>query len=450
MSGPSFGRLTDAPATLLIAGARVIDPGAGTDRVGDVGVREGVIVDAATLPAGAARVDGTGMVLAPGFVDLHTHLREPGGESAETVESGSRAAARGGFTTICAMPNTDPAVDAAERVAWVVARGADAACQVRVIAAVTAGRAGADVADLAAMASAGAVAVSDDGSAVSASTVRAAMTAAAEIGLPLIEHAEDAERAAGSVMRAGRLATRLGLAGWPADAEARIVERDIAVAEETGARLHLTHVSTRGTVDAVRAAKARGVRVTADVTPHHLAMSDEWVAGSRRFAWVNARELVAVRPGAYDGCCRVNPPLGPLDDARALMDGLRDGTIDAIATDHAPHPAERKLVPFGEAAPGVIGLETALSVGLSAVESGALDLATLLASLSTRPARVIGETPSLTAGALADLVLFDPRATWRVDRSTLHSRSANTPLLGLQLPGVVHLTIAAGRVTYRS
>jgi dihydroorotase len=241
---------------------------------------------------------------------------------------------------------------------------------------------------------------------------------------------------------------RLGLPGWPADAEVRVVERDLALAEATGARLHLTHLSATGSVAAVRDARARGIRVTCDVTPHHLAMTDAWVAGARRFAWDADGDPDSTL--AYDGSCRVNPPLATSEDGLELLAAVADGTVDAIATDHAPHPSERTLVPFIEAAPGMIGLETALSLGLAAVAAGRLNLPTLVAALSTRPAAIIGEPRSLSVGAIADLVLFDPAATWTVEPSGLQSRSANTPLLGIELPGVVRMTVADGRVTYRS
>ena len=450
MTEPRFGLMTDAPATLLVAGVRVIDPGVGTDAVRDFALYDGVVVDPGSMPSGAERIDGRGLVMAPGFVDLHTHLREPGDEGAETIDSGARAGARGGFTTLCAMPNTDPAPDDAARVAWVTARAAGASCRVRVIGAVTRGRGGESLADLEELGAAGVVGVSDDGASVPTALVRDAMATLAALGLPFIEHAEDPSLAAGSVVREGAVAMRLGLAGWPAEAEAAIVERDIALAAETGTRLHLTHLSTRRAVEAVRRAKARGVAVTADVTPHHLALTDAWVAGSRRFAWEEANGHAVVPERAYDGNGRVNPPLPARDDALALLEGLRDGTIDAIATDHAPHPPERKLVPFGQAAPGLIGLETALSLGLAAVQAGQLGLTTLLAALSARPAAVIGEHRSSKLGGVADIVVFDPEASWRVEPSALASRSSNTPLLGMELPGVVRLTVADGRVTYRS
>lgn len=444
MSQARFGRLTDAPATFVLAGARVIDPSDGTDTVRDLAVGEGRIAEEA--PADAERIDGRGLVVAPGFCDLHTHLRVPGGNGSETVESGSRAAARGGFTTVCAMPNTDPPLDSPAAVAEIAS--SVAACRVRVVGAATRGRAGEAAGDLAAMADAGAIGFSDDGAAVPTDGLtREILASLARLGLPLIEHAEDAALGGGGVMRAGPNATRLGLLGWPAAAEVAIVERDIALAAETGARLHLTHLSTAASVEAVRRARARGEAVTCDVTPHHLVLTDAWVAGSRRFSW---EEPELREEFAYDGRCRVNPPLASREDALSLLAGVADGTVDAIATDHAPHPPERKLVPFDEAAPGLIGLETALSLGLAAAEAGCLDLPTLVAALSTRPAAIIGEPRGLRIGAPAELIAFDPGARWRVEASVLASVSANTPLLGMELPGVVRLTVADGRVTYRS
>ena len=303
------------------------------------------------------------------------------------------------------------------------------------------------------MGEAGAVAFSDDGSAiVTPRLARAALGYLGGLGVPLIEHAEDASLAGGSVMRAGPTATRLGLSGWPPSAELTVVERDIALAAETGARLHLTHLSTAAALDAVRRARARGLPVTCDVTPHHIAMTDAWVAGSRRFAWdaAEADERARCRP-----CLRRLLPRQPAHSRRRTTPwpcwpASRIGTVDAIATDHAPHPPERKLVPFDEAAPGMIGLETALSLGLAAVAAGFLELATLVAALSIRPAEIIGERRSLAIGQAADLVVFDPAARWRVEASALASSSANTPLLGMELPGVVRLTVADGRLTYRS
>jgi len=342
------------------------------------------------------------------------------------------------------------------RVRWVASLGRDASARVRIIAAATRARAGEALTDFWELAAAGAVAFSDDGVALpTARLARSALRAIGPLGLPLIEHAEDPTLAGGTLMRAGQVATRLGLAGWPPSTELVVVERDIALAEETGGRLHLTHLSTAAALDAVRRAKDRGVRVTCDVTPHHLAMSDSWVAGDRTFNWDEPRAAESDSSGegldplrAFDGRCRVNPPLPFREDGLALLGGVADGTIDAIATDHAPHPPERTLVEFADAAPGMIGLETALSLGLAAVDAGCLSLAALLAALSSRPAALIGEERGLRPGADADLVVFDPAGHWRVERETLASHSTNTPLLGMTLPGVVRLTVAGGRVTF--
>ncbi len=453
-----FGRLTDAAATVVLAGVRVVDPGSGEDAVRDLVIVDGRIRAAGpgAAPAGARRIDARGLVAIPGLCDLHAHLREPGGEGSETVESGSRAAAHGGFTTVCAMPNTEPPLDEEARVAWVQQRGAGAACRVRVIAAATRGRAGEVLTDAAALAELGVAGFSDDGAAIpTAKLARAALTALRPLGLPLIEHSEDPGLAAGTVMRGGPLATRLGLPGWPASAELTLVERDLALAEETGGRLHVTHLSTAAALDAVRRAKARGVRVTCDVTPHHLSMTDAWVAGDRSFSWEEPGPLAAdpfvaeLEAGtAYDGTTRVNPPLTTRADALALLAGVADGSVDAIATDHAPHPPQRTHVEFAAASPGLIGLEFALSLGLAAVEAGRLTLPQLVDALSCRPAALIGEDRSLAPGAVADLALVDPAAPWRVEADGLASASANTPLLGRELPGRVLLTVAAGRITW--
>jgi dihydroorotase len=445
-----FGSVADAPASFVLRGVRIIDPSEGTDAIGDRAVVEGRIREE-LAPFEVPRFDALGLVAAPGFCDLHAHLRTPGGEGAETLTSGARAAAHGGFTTVCAMPNTDPPLDDPWRVRGIGAAAEDAAAHVRVIAAATRGREGETLTDHAALADAGAVAVSDDGTAIaSAAVARRALAYLQPLGLPLIEHPEEPTLAQGAVMRSGPAATRLGLSGWLASAEVAIVERDLALAAETGGRVHFTHLSTSAALGPIRRARQAGVRVTCDVTPHHLALTDRWVAGDRRFSWeVDGDDPLELDPAtAYDGACRVNPPLPTASDALALLAALADGTIDAVATDHAPHPPERKAVPFADAAPGVIGLETALGIGLLAVAAGRLSLGTLLASLSTRPAAVIGESRSLTDGAPADLVVFDPNRRWQVEPANLASGSANTPLLGMELPGVVRLTVANGRITY--
>ncbi len=451
-----FGSLNDPPVTFLLGGVRVVDPSEGTDSVRDLAVLDGRIVESAELPPDAPRLEGAGLVAAPGLCDLHTHLREPGMERAETIESGARAAAHGGYTTVCAMPNTDPPLDEPARVGMVLDRARGRACRVRVVAAATRGREGERITEIGELAGMGIAGVSDDGQAVASGRVaRGLLSYLGPLGLPLIEHAEDPSLASGSVMRAGPIATRLGLAGWPARAELTIVERDIALAEETGGWIHFTHLSTSAALEAVRRAKARGARVTCDVTPHHLALTDAWVAGDRGFAWDEPAGVAADPFGtaldpalAYDSACRVNPPLASRADALALLAALADATIDAIATDHAPHPRERKAVEFAAAAPGMIGLETALSLGLAAVAAGYLTLPRLVEAMATAPARLIGEDRSLRPGSTADLVVFDTQATWRVEAASLASASANTPLLGMELPGVVRLTLASGRITY--
>jgi dihydroorotase len=446
MSMGRFGHLNDPPASFVLVGGRVVDPSDGTDAVRDLAVVAGTIVGQA--PAEVPRIDAGGLVITPGLCDLHTHLREPGTEG-ETIESGTRAAARGGYTTVCAMPNTDPTPDSPDRVRRLLEHAAAAACRVRVIAPATRGRAGEQPSDLEALADAGAIGASDDGAAVPTEALaRGILESLARLDLPLIEHAEDPGLAAGSVMRAGPTATRLGLRGWPPEAELRVVERDIALAEATGARVHLTHLSTTGSVEAVRRAKARGVRVTCDVTPHHLAMTDAWVAGSRRFSWEEPDAEPGAPERAYDSATRVNPPLANREDAVALLAGVADGTIDAIATDHAPHPIHRKLVPFAEASPGIIGLETALSLGLAAVETGRLSLDRLIRALSTNPAAIIGDERRLSPRVTADLIVFDPSKRWRVEEEALASASTNTPLLGMELLGVVRLTVADGRMQW--
>lgn len=453
----SFGSLSDPAATFVLTGARAVDPSTGEDAVRDVAVVDGQLVNPAAAASDAPRLDGEGLVVGPGLCDLHVHLREPGMERAETIESGARAAAHGGFTTVCAMPNTDPPLDEPARVGMVLDRARGRACRVRVIAAATRGREGERITEIGELAAMGVAGVSDDGSVVaSARVARGLLAYLAPLGLPLIEHAEDPALSAGSVMRAGETATRLGLAGWPASAEQSIVERDIALAEETRGWVHFTHLSTGGALSAIRRAKERGIHVTCDVTPHHLALTDAWVAGWRGFAWEEPAGVAADPFGApldaalaYDPACRVNPPLASREDALALLAGVADGTIDAIATDHAPHPRERKGIEFGAAAPGMIGLETALSLGVAAVEAGSLELPRLLEALATRPAALIGEGRSLREGAVADLVVFDPADRWQVEASGLASASSNTPLLGMMLPGVVRMTVAAGRITYR-
>ena len=377
-------------------------------------------------------LEGQGHLVVPGFVDLHAHLREPGFEESETVATGARAALRGGFTTVCAMPNTEPAIDSPGLVAELLARSRVAgAARVLPIASITRGRKGKELADLVELAAAGAVAFSDDGSPVEdARLFRSALEYARVAGRPIIEHPQDPALSAKGVMHEGAVSARLGLPGIPTAAEETAVSRDIALARLAGARLHLTHLSTAGSIELVRRAKADGLQITCDVTPHHLAMTDEWVAGSRAFAWEVEDEGLLVAP--YDTSTKVNPPLRTKSDVRALWAGLTDGTVDAIATDHAPHASVRKDVEFDQAAFGISGLETALAVVLGGVRVHWAPLETVLLALTRGPARVLGiETPD------DDWVAIDPDAEWLVDAASLASKGKNTPLLGRTLIGRV-------------
>src|SRR5881296_561198 len=335
-------------------------------------------------------LEAKGYLVVPGVIDLHAHLREPGFEDSETVATGAKAALRGGFTTVCAMPNSEPAIDSPGLVAELIARGRSAGgARVLPIASITRGRKGRELSDLVELAAAGAVAFSDDGSPVEDPRLfRSALEYACVTGRPVIEHPQDVALSAKGVMHEGAVSARLGLPGMPAAAEEAAVARDLALAKLAGARLHLTHLSTAGSVELVRRAKADGALVTCDVTPHHLAMTDEWVAGSRAFAWET--EERAPRGAPFDSSTKVNPPLRTGADVRALWAGLEDRTVDAIATDHAPHASVKKDVEFDQAAFGISGLETALALVLGGVRAGWSDLAVALDALTTGPARALG------------------------------------------------------------
>jgi len=407
------------------------------------GVRrgDGTVGDVAVGP-GDERVDARGLLLAPGFSDLHAHLREPGFEESETIATGARAALRGGFTTVCAMPNTEPAIDAPGLIAEVLGR-AEAARAARVlpIATITRRRAGKELADLVELARSGAVAFSDDGAPVAdAHLFRSALEYARAAGLPVVEHPQDLALAGKGVMHEGAISAALGLPGMPAAAEEAAIARDLALARLAGTRLHLAHVSTAGAVELVRRAKADGIAVTCEVTPHHLALTDEWVAGARHFVWEERGE----RAAPYDTNTKVNPPLREAADVEACWAGLRDGTIDAIATDHAPHASVRKDVEYQEAAFGISGLETALPILLAGVAAGLADLRAVIAALTTGPARVLGR--DLPAG---DWVLIDPEREWTVEAGALVSLGKNTPLRGRRLRGRVVMTIVGGDVRWR-
>lgn len=458
---------------LEISRAWLVDPAIDREGPGDLVVRDGAIVAVTWLDgADADGVDPHGVVVAPGFIDLHTHLREPGNEVAETVASGLAAAAHGGFTTVCAMPNTTPTLDEPGVLARIRSASLESGSPVEMLAhgAVSVGRAGETLAALGELADAGVVGFSDDGAPVrTAALLRSALAYAGALGLPVVEHAEDTEQTGGAEANDGFVATVLGLRGWPVAAEAAVVARDIAVLAEVyeevpGARLHLTHCSTAAALELVRRAKSAGLPVTCDVTPHHLALTDEWIAGAQRFAWEAGNDGDPWRDGAimaapYSTALRVNPPLRTPSDALACLAGLADGTVDAIATDHAPHTEVDKAVEFGLAANGISGIETALGLVLAAVDADQLSLRRAMTLLTTGPAAILGRrsrrtadggSPGLVVGAPADLVVFDRGEDWTITREALLSRGKNTPLLGMALPGRVLLTLAAGRVAYEA
>ena len=454
----------------LVLRGWAVDPAADREGAAEVVVTGGRLERVTWLEGEAAAGLGPdGVVIAPGFVDLHAHFREPGNEDAETVATGMAAAAHGGFTTVCLMPNTTPAADEPGVVGRVRSAAAASGSPVRVLVhgAVTVGRRGETLAALGELADAGVVGFSDDGSPVrSASILANALAYAGALGLPIIDHPEDVTLTDGAEANEGYVATVLGLKGWPTAAEAGAVARAIAiladvVRDEPRARLHLTHVSTALALEHVRAGKAAGLPITCDVTPHHLAFSDEWIAGSRRWAWDavdadgRARDpwtdgALVARP--FDTSLRVNPPLRSPEDAAACLAALRDGTADAVATDHAPHTEVDKHVEFGYAATGISGIETAAGILLAAVDVAGLALGRAIEALTTGPARVLGErhgvVPGLREGEPADLVVIDRAAAWTVTPESLRSRGKNSPLLGRELRGVVRLTLAGGRVAY--
>ncbi len=413
---------------LVLRGGEVVDSSG--RRRADVVIAEGVVravgPDAAGhAPRGARVLDASGCVVAPGLVDIHAHLRQPGREEAETVESGGRAAALGGYTAVVAMPNTEPPVDSAAVAREVLALGAAAPVEVAVAGAITVGRAGERLAPMGELAELGVRLFTDDGTGVQDGTLmRRALDYARDLGVVLAQHCEDERLAAAGAMHEGAWSSRLGLPGIPSAAEESMVARDVALARLTRGRLHFLHLSTAGSVELVRHAKAEGLSVTAEAAPHHLVLTDAACAG-------------------YDPTFKVNPPLREEADLAALAAGLRDGTIDAIATDHAPHAPEAKDLPFDEAPPGMLGLETALSIALAV-----LDLEVALACLSWKPASIAGLAPRhggpVAEGAAANLCVIDPAATWTVDPARLASRSRNSPYAGWKLTGRNRHTIVGG------
>ncbi len=472
--GPSVGETCEL---FELSGAWLVDPATGHEGPGDIVVRDGILESVVWLEdAGAGDIGPDGVVVAPGFFDLHAHFREPGFEDAETVVTGAEAAAHGGYTTVALMPNTAPAVDepgVVERIR-AAAAASGSPTEMLVYGTVSAAREGETLSAMGELADAGVLGFSDDGAPVrTPKLLRSALLYAGMLGLPVIDHPEDTELTGGAEANEGLVASILGLAGWPVAGEVDAVARDLAVLEdalhdEAGARLHLTHVSTAAALDLVRKAKARGLPVTCDVTPHHLALSDEWIAGSRRWSWEALTADGANRDPWADHALtgapfwtslRVNPPLRTPVDAAACLAALLDGTADAVATDHAPHTSVDKDVEFGRAANGISGIETALGVLLSLVDAGRLPLLRAIEAVTSGPASVAAKWPraaasgaarprGLVEGAPADLVIFDRSDSWRVAPETLHSKGKNNPLVGRDLPGRVLLTIARGRLSY--
>ena len=423
---------------LLIRGGTVVDPALGRDGAFDVLLRDGRVeaVDERLTDDGALVLDAAGLLVLPGFIDLHVHLREPGREDAETIASGAAAAAAGGFTAVCAMPNTDPINDNRTVTAFVAARGAEAGtARVYPLGAVTRGRRGEELAEFGEMRSAGAVALSDDGDWVrDGDLLRRALEHAGLFGMPVVQHAEDPSLSRGAPMHEGAVSTRLGLAGQPAVGEAAAVARDLLVAALCRGRLHFGHVSTALSVASIREAKERGLSVTAEATPHHLLLTDEEVARS-----------------GYSTRFKMNPPLREAADVRALVEGVVDGTIDAIATDHAPHHEDDKAVEF-EAAPfGVVGLETAAAVVYDRlVSSGSLPLRRFVELFSTGPAKAFGlPGGTLAPGSPADVTLFDPRHRWTIEPAKFLTLGRSTPFAGWSVVGAPAATIVGGRVVWR-
>lgn len=427
---------------ILIRGGHLIDPSSGIDAPRDVLLADGKVADVdkpgKIKQAGAEVINAKGLVVAPGLVDIHIHLREPGQGYKETIATGTTAAAAGGFTSVCAMPNTIPVNDSPEITRWMLAPERNASIRVFPIGAATRGSMGEALTEYGSLRAAGAVAVTDDGKPILGDRImREALIAAARAGLPVIQHAEDTRLTGGCSMNAGPVAFRLGLRGMPVEAESSLVERDIrllAEVRDARAHLHVAHLSTRAALDAVRKARRNGLRVTCEVTPHHFVLNEEAV-------------------GSYDTNAKMNPPLRSEADREAMIEGILDGSVDAIATDHAPHALHEKQQEFDRAPNGITGLESALGLAITVLHAQHnMPLSRIISLLSTQPANVLGlkGRGTLAIGSPADVVLFDPAKKWVFHSSASRSRSKNTPFDGWNLQGKVHTTIGEGRVVFRS
>jgi dihydroorotase len=423
--------------TVLLRGGRLIDPGTGLDETGDLLVRDGRIEHAGhrlERVEGAEEIDCTGLLVTPGFIDVHCHLREPGREDVETIATGARAAAAGGFTAVCAMPNTHPVTDNQAAVGFVLRQGQRAgASRVYPIGAISVGQEGKKLAEFGEMIGAGAVAVSDDGRPVmSAQLMRTALEYALTFGIPVIDHCEEMTLAEGGAMNEGIVSARLGLKGIPDEAEEIMVIRDILLARRTRGHVHLAHMSTKGSVELIQWGKERGINVTAEVCPHHLSLTEDEVE-------------------RYDTNAKMNPPLRTAEDVEALQQAVKDGTIDLIATDHAPHHYDEKEREFADAPNGIIGLETALSVVATwLVKPGIIDWPTLVDKMAVQPAKLFrlpGGT--LARGSVGDVTVIDPDREWVVDSSAFRTKGRNTPYEGRTLFAKTVCTLVDGRVAYR-
>ena len=443
----------DGEGDLLIRGGRVIDPASGIDDLRDVLVR-GASIRAVTAPgksdselgANGTVFDAAGLCVAPGFIDLHVHLREPGQSYKESIATGTAAAAAGGFTSVCTMPNTLPVNDSPEITGWIRSPQRRALVNVFPVAAATIGSRGDKLSDLASLQRAGAIAVSDDGKPILGDDMmEKVLRAAGALNMPVVQHAEDTRLTAGAAMHEGAAAFRLGLRGMPAEAESRIVERDIALARRTGAQLHVAHISTAAALQVVRRAKSEGLRITCEVTPHHFVLSDD--------------ALLDPRYREYEGNLKMNPPLRSAADRQAMVEGLADGTIDAIATDHAPHAGHEKQVEFESAAFGITGVESALGLAIARLHSQPkISLMRIVELLAAAPARIFHldaasqfgpARGSLSPGWAADLTIFDATRDWTFRVRDSLSKSRNSPFDGWQLTGKTVATVVAGRVVYR-
>jgi dihydroorotase len=427
---------------LLIHGGHIIDPSQGIDQVGDLLIGDGKImqIEGTFIPGETKHFDASGLVVCPGFVDLHCHLREPGFEEKETIATGTKSAAIGGFATVCCMPNTEPPLDTPAGVDWVKQKASrDSLVALLTIGCITKGRKGEELTNMAQLAEAGVVAFSDDGNPVESSQLmRRAMDHSRDLALPVIDHCEDRTLTNKGIMNEGQLSAKLGLKGIPAAAEEAMVTRNLTLAKQTKARLHIAHVSTKGSVELIRRAKQEGISVTAEVTPHHLTLTEERIMGKS-----------PNKP--FDTNAKVNPPLRTEEDVQALIQGLKDGVIDAIATDHAPHTLADKNCGLKLAAFGISGFETAFGCLMSLVHRGAINLTQLISKLTCEPAKVIGrnnELGTLKTGAPANITILNLEHEWTVNSSKFASKGKNTPYDGNKFKGKVMATIANGRIAY--